>query len=258
MTYIDAHCHLADPCFDGKLDQVMAHARQVKIHHFIQGGVGPEDWQRQMQLADASWLFSFGLHPWFVAEHSDSACKQALSQLEPLLKQAIALGECGIDRGPKVSKASYPRQVTCFEDQLRMAKEHDKPLVLHVVRAHGEVLKRLRACKSQWRGIVHGFAGSYDVARAYMDLGLVISVGGALTRLGYHKLKSAVSRIPKTHLVVESDAPDMAPTDWGHPLNEPASLWLVAKAVAYFQQSNAKDVLDRSRQNLCRVFNLEL
>ena len=258
MTFIDAHCHLADPRFEGKLDQVMAHARQLKIQHFIQGGVGPDDWQRQMQLADDSWLFSFGLHPWFVAKHSDAVCDDALSRLEPLLKHAVALGECGLDHGPKLAKDSYTRQSSCLERQLQMAKANDKPLVLHVVHAHGEVLKRLRANRNQWRGIVHGFAGSYEVARAYMDLGLTISVGGALTRQGYHKLKNAVSRIPKTHLVVESDAPDMAPTDWGHPINEPASLWLVAKAVAYFQQTKPRDVLIQSRQNLCRVFNLEL
>lgn len=257
-TFIDAHCHLADVRFDQNRQEVLDRAREMDIHHFIQGGVNPSDWRRQITLNDGSWLLCFGLHPYYVAEQSKEACEKDLEELESLLPQALALGECGLDYSNKTPTASYDLQRYVFEKQLHMAKAHDKPLILHVVRAHGKALNLLKSVSSSWRGIVHGFNGSVEVARAYMDLGFSLSIGGALTRKGHNKLKDAVSHIPLDQLVVESDAPDMAPTDWGHPLNEPASLWVNAKAIGYFHLMSAEDVLLQSRRNLCRIFDLEL
>lgn len=256
-VFIDAHCHLADPRFDGFRDSVLARAKAAGIAFFIQGGVGPDDWQRQRRLSDGSWFLSFGLHPWFVAQHDEAMCREALRLLPEYLPEGIGLGECGLDYGPNQPKASYQRQQSFFSQQLELAKQWDKPLILHAVRSHGEMLARIREVNRHWRGIVHGFTGSYEVAKAYLELGFSISVGGGITRKGYQKLKNAVSRIPMNRLVVESDAPDMAPTDWEHPLNEPSSLWLTAEAIGRYQNLPSQEVLSQSRRNLCRIFDLE-
>ena len=256
--FVDAHCHLADPRFDPIRDAVLERARAAEIGYFVQGGVGPEDWARQMRMASANWFLAFGLHPWFVADHDDAACEAALASLRDLLPRAVALGELGLDRGPRCDPASLPRQRHFFERQLVLARELDKPLVLHVVRAHGEVIAMLRRLGGTWRGLVHAFTGSLEIARDYLDLGLYLSIGGALTRPGYKKLKNAVSDIPLDRLVVESDAPDMAPHGFDRGLNEPCGLWPVAEALGERTNREAREVLRQSAVNLDRIFALEL
>lgn len=257
-NFIDAHCHLADPRFDGQREAVMERAKSKGIQYFLQGGIGPEDWDRQVQLNDGSWLVCFGLHPWFVNENDETTCETACAQLKLSLGDAVALGECGLDFGPRMAKESYSRQIYYLEQQLLLARNLNKPIVLHAVRCHGPMLRILKEHGGEWRGIVHGFSGSFEVAREFLALGLDISLGPALSRGGYQKVKDAVSRIPLERLVVESDAPDMAPTGWDLPLNEPSSLWQTANAIAAFHQTTAEDVLSQSRHNLCRTFELEI
>jgi len=219
--------------------------------------VDPADWRRQLELGGPGWLPCFGLHPWFVARAEEAACEAALAELVEMLPRAIALGELGLDHGPRTEKASYARQRRYFERQLDLARERDMAIVLHVVRAHGEVLDILAEHGHEWRGMVHAFSGSAEVAARYIRLGLTISVGGAVTRPGYLKLKNAIGHIPLTHLVVESDAPDAAPTGADGDLNEPLAIFHVARSLAELQQIPASQLLAASQENLCRVFRLE-
>ena len=258
MTYIDAHCHLADPRFDGIRQEVLTRARQAGISGFMQGGVDPDDWQRQETLNDGSWFTCFGLHPWFVAASDESACAAAFGQLKQQLGGAVALGELGLDKGPRCDPGSYDRQEKWFTAQLQLAAERDLPLVLHVVRAHGPVLAILNRQTRQWRGMVHGFTGSAEVARAYLELGLCLSIGGAVVRSGYKKLKQAVASIPFERILVESDAPDMAPDAYDRPHNEPESLLLVAQRIGELTHRSADAVLATGSENVRRIFDLEL
>ena len=251
---IDAHCHLADPRLDGMRADLLARAHRAGISAFLQGGVDPEDWARQRRLAGPGWQLCFGLHPWFVAEADGAQCERALAQLETLLPEATALGELGLDHAPRFSRHSYSRQAHFFQAQLTLAVNLAKPLVLHVVRAHPDALRTLSKTADTWRGIVHGFTGSYEIARDYQGLGLLISIGPAVLRPGFKKVKAALSRIPLDGLVVESDAPDGPPHVAGRPFNEPDVLWRVAEVVAAAHDCDAATVLQASRTNLLRAF----
>jgi len=256
--YADAHCHLADPRFDKLRPEMLERAQAAQIKIFLQGGVDPADWRRQDELAGSGWYRCYGLHPWFVNEADEQTCDAALKDLEGRLRDATALGELGLDRGPRLDPMAYPRQIDMFEKQLHLAIRHDKPLVLHVVRAHAQALTILASFKRPWRGIVHGFNASFEVGSAYLDMGLGLSVGGALTRPGYKKLKNAIGRFPMERILVESDAPDMAPATYGRCFNEPESVWLVASALGKLTNQAAESVLAQSSDNLRRIFALEL
>ncbi len=256
--FVDAHCHLADPRLDGQREALLARAHAARIGFFIQGGVDPGDWARQRELADKRWLACFGIHPWFVAQSTSEALEKALALLPRFLPEAFALGELGLDFHPRFSPDTHQTQIRYFGRQLEMALAWEKPLILHLVRSHGEALSLLKPLRgSGLRGLVHGFTGGYEVAREYLDLGLLISVGGALTRKGYRKLKQAVSRIPLEQLVIESDAPDMMPHGRSGPFNEPSFLWDTARAVAEIKGRSAETVLALARQNLGRHFGWE-
>lgn len=262
-SYVDAHCHLADPRFDG-IDDVMERSLKAGVSRWIQGGVDPQDWDRQLELRrrfGGGVLPVFGLHPWWVIEHFlDIEIETAFERLESQLHLAVALGELGLDFGPR-SKGpeDRERQTQVFREQLKLADRFSKPIVLHIVRAHEEAIKVLQEHRvgpgvGSNRGIVHSFSGDESAAAAYVQLGLGLSISGAVTKKGYTALKKAVKTIPGECLVIETDAPDQAPE--ASKLNEPSSLIRVAQAVGAIRDESAETILKRSTENLERIFKL--
>lgn len=255
--FADAHCHLLDPRLDTSRSQVLARAKSAGIGIFVQGGVDPQDWQRQLERAQPGFFSTFGLHPWFVAQTADEVCDQALERLAEFLPKGVALGELGLDYLPRFERSSHPRQRRIFAAQLEMAKAHACPVVLHIVRAHGDALQLLRSHALQAGGLVHGFAASYEIGRQYLDLGYTLSIGTGLLQAGYRKLKDAVARLPLDRLVVESDAPDGSVPQTDRAYNEPTAILAVAAAIANLHGTTPAAVLEQSTRRVCDIFSLE-
>jgi TatD DNase family protein len=254
--WIDTHSHIADPRLDQSREQIMAEAKDRGIGFFLQGGVGPEDWNRQMELAKTYPLgLCFGVHPYFVASHEDEECEQALDYLATLIHKAMALGELGLDFRPHIMKESRERQISVFEDQLAIAETAHKPLVLHIVQAHEDALKVFRMWGVPKRkGIVHSFNGSWNKAQDFLNLGLALSVGGPLVRSDNQKLKQTVKECPLEFLLLETDSPDQPPEALKGQLNSPSTLWMVAEEVARLKGMTAHEILDISTSNFRRIF----
>ena len=260
-AWIDSHSHLADPRLDQRREAMIKSARDQGIAYFLQGGVGPEDWQRQKELNQKYpeiWL-CFGLHPYWIAEHNEDDCELALNQLakEISSSQVYALGELGLDFRPHIMKESRSRQIEYFELQLELAEVSNKPIVLHLVQAYDEAQRifQMRSLPSQ-RGLVHSFNGSVKQAEAYLSHDLYLSVGGPLLRADNLKLRQAVQEIPMTSLLLETDSPDQPPPELQEQYNEPQTLILVAKKVAEIKKMDFREVLDRSSQNLRKLLSI--
>lgn len=260
--FIDAHSHLTDPRSEPYLAAWIAKARELNIHEFIQGGVEPAEWKRQKELAQRypGIHCCFGLHPYFVAAHTTAENEQALDQLARELKHAVALGELGLDfrdqflgDGPDEQKA---KQIYFLEQQLELGAFSQKPFVFHFVHAFEESVRVLEMYEGPLRGLVHSFNGSFEKARAYLNLGLTLSVGGPLAREKNRKLHDAVKKIPMEFLVIETDSPDQSPDVFKGHLNPPESLWTVAHMVSELKGLSPEEVLDRSSQNLRKLFSL--
>ncbi|MBC7692000.1 MAG: TatD family hydrolase [Methylotenera sp.] len=278
VGHIDAHCHLADQRLDAKRDQIIQRAGLAGISHFIQGGVGPEDWERQLALVTrypGKISTTFGLHPWWISSHSALECEEGFEKLLSWLKRyrPRGLGELGLDHSPRqLNSGGGPaeteaRQTEYFERQLKLASAEKLPLVLHIVHAHPQAQSILesfgRAEIRALGGIVHSFSGDLQAARNYFDFGLKISISGSvITRKSgkaFEKLKQAVVSLPLESLVIETDSPDQPPADWGGTesparLNEPVTLLQVAAAIGRFKAVSSEAVLKRSRVNLEAVF----
>ncbi len=259
--YVDSHCHLADQRIDAEL--WISKAKQLGIGLYLQGGVGPEDWQRQLELADkfSGVIPCFGLHPYFVAEHNEAEIELALDQLARAIKQARAVGEMGLDLRPHIAKNSQDLQTHAFISQIELALMIGKPMVLHVVQAFDETQNIF----SHWlpvfesgsalRGIVHSFNGSWPQAQSYMMHGFGLSVGGPLLRPQNQKLKQAVAATPLDFLFLETDAPDQPPPQFSGQHNPAQSLLFVAEEVAKLKNISTQQVLDICSQNLRRLLS---
>jgi TatD DNase family protein len=261
--YIDSHSHLADPRFDSEGDHVrqgvINRALKKSISFFLQAGVGPEDWDRQKQLQKKIPQLGlvYGLHPYWVAAHTDQECEEALDQLALILKDSLALGETGLDLRAEYVKSSFTRQIDCFEKQLEMARVARKAVVLHLVRAFSEVKKIffIHGPPSH-SGFVHSFSGDYEQAQFYLDQGLLLSFGGPLTRQSHQRLREVFAKVPLDRILLETDSPDQKPQDFCAELNEPSTLWQVAELAAKIKGISTEEILDISSRNLRKLLSL--
>lgn len=253
MWTVDAHCHLTDPRIFRDADFIIREMREKNIRGFLLGGVDPEDWSRQRQLAvrwpDVVWT-SAGLHPYFVAKSKPPELDIAFAELSQLCRETpaniSALGEIGLDFRSSHLEAGPEHQIFWFEKQLQLAHETSKPVILHVVRAQDPALKIL--AKHPVRGMVHAFNSKESIARKYLDLGLYLSIGSALLFERAEPLREAVRSAPLDRLLIESDAPDQAPP--GQTSHDSSTVWLVAAKMAEVRGVTAEQIVEKTRQNL--------
>jgi len=256
--YIDAHCHLDLPPFDDDRDAVLVQGYKDGISGYLLAGVDPEGWRRQRAMASrypgVQW--TAGLHPVRAAEMEPEARRRALDGLPACFEgkgAAVGVGETGLDRR-FAAPETLPGQEIAFRAQLALARSGNRPVVLHVVAAHGHTLDVLRRDGLPAAGgLVHSYSGSAELVSEYVSLGLSISFSGNVLRPGAKKLRRAVSVVPEAHLLVETDAPDQAPAGRGV-RNTPSTLIEVGRCLADVRGGTADDILNRSRQNLERIF----
>ncbi len=257
-SYSDSHSHLSDPRLETEVESMLARAKARGITQFLQGGVGPEDWERQKNLKSRhpEIRLCFGLHPYWVADHTDVECEQGLDLLAREIPKAEALGELGLDLRPQIVKDSISRQIQIFEDQLQLAEMAKKPIVLHLVRAFSEAKQifDLHGVPSRG-GMVHSFNGSAHEAESYLARGLHLSIGGPVCRPDNQRLHQAVQILPFENLLVETDSPDQPPPRLAGQHNEPLSLWDVAEMIAKIKKSSPEEILDISSRNLEKLLD---
>lgn len=225
--WIDTHCHLDAPEFAADVVAVRARAREHGVTHCVLPAVQVRDFERVRALAHQFGdSYALGIHPLYVQDAAD----EDLARLDAALAQhredphLVAVGEIGLDYFvPALCEAPLrARQEHFYVAQLRLARKHGLPVILHVRRSADMLLKGLRAVANgaapgtgaggpPWRGIAHAFNGSLQQAQAFIDLGFKLGFGGALTYERASHLRRLATELPLEAIVLETDAPDMPP-----------------------------------------------
>lgn len=245
MSHIDSHCHLDAPEFDVDRPEVAQRAIAAGVETLILPGVRIEDAEGPLlELPGMQVLKAVGLHPFF--DHPPDA----LMRLERVLRRGgvVALGEIGLDR-------RHPTEPHLLEAQLELGIDFDLPLILHVVHAHEPVLELLQE-RPQLRGVVHAFAGSWELAQRYLSLGFKLGFGGLVTRLDARKLHKTVANCPADGFVLETDSPDLPVFAKLGQRNEPSELVAVADAVSKLRDCSREEVLTCSDGTAQALFRL--
>ncbi|APX93118.1 hydrolase TatD [Halomonas sp. 1513] len=248
---IDAHCHLDFPDFDADREAVFARARAAGVAAFVVPGTTRARWPDVLVLGrrdDVS--VCLGLHPYFIDQHGGDDL-QALDDALAANPQVVAVGECGIDAR---FGESWDAQWPLFDAQVRLAKRHGLPLVIHCVRANDRLAKRLRQLAPPDGGLIHGFAGSPEQALAFIELGFVVGLGGALTHPRAKRLQRAVAALPDEGYVLETDSPDMPLASHRGERNEPARVAEVCRQVAALRGEDVEQVAAASSATAQRLF----
>jgi TatD DNase family protein len=253
MQLIDTHCHLDVEEFDPDRDQVLAAARAAGLVGIVIPAIYATAWPRLLHLcASAADLYpALGLHPVYLDRHrpADIAdLERAIAEAKPL-----AVGEIGLDfYRPELDPA---RQLVLFEAQLGLAKASGLPVLLHVRKAHDQVLaalKRVRVCG----GIAHAFNGSLQQAQHYLELGFRLGFGGMLTFERSLKLRPLARALPIEAIVLETDAPDLTVAAHRGERNSPAYLPDVLDALAEVRDADPAEIAAQTTRNARDVLGL--
>lgn len=219
MQWIDTHCHLDAAEFDPDRPWVHEQARAAGVVHCVLPAVDVGNWASVRQLAHTlGHSYCLGIHPLYVPGAAPDALAQLAAQLQAHRGDArlVAVGEIGLDFFvPALQQpALRHQQEWLYREQLRLARAHDLPVVLHVRRSADRLLKYLREVGQggyRWRGIAHAFNGSSAQAQAFVALGFKLGFGGAVTFERALQLRRLVRSLPLEAIVLETDAPDIPP-----------------------------------------------
>lgn len=257
MPLIDTHCHLDLEEHFLQFGVALAKAKAAGVDKIILPGVIQSGWERLMALSNRQQgvYGAPGLHPLYLLHHHP----QHLEELEALTTKGgpdrpVAIGEIGLDY--YVQTANRPAQQQLFEQQLEIADAAQLPVLLHVRKAHDQVLATLRRKHFPHGGIVHAFNGSYQQACHYIKLGFGIGICGTITYDRSKKIRKVAEQLPKESLVLETDAPDIPPANHRWENNHPEYLPLILDALAALRQEPKEVVADYTSTNARRIFGL--
>ncbi|SFN69532.1 TatD DNase family protein [Formivibrio citricus] len=249
---IDTHCHLDAPEFAADRAAVAERARAAGVGAIVNPSIAARTFADTVAVREAfGCLPAFGMHPMYLAEHRD----EHLDLLRETLvrQQAVAVGEIGLDFF--VPGLDAERQIALLDAQLRIARELDLPVLLHVRRAVDAVLKCLRRQRVRG-GIAHAFNGSAQQAQAFIDLGFKLGFGGAMTYPRALNLRRLAADLPLESIVLETDAPDMPPEWLNRGRNEPAELPRIARLLADLRGLPFEEVVAATTANALSVLNI--
>lgn len=255
MQLIDTHAHLTDGRFQGDLPQVLTRAEEAGISAIINVGFDLASSQAAMALAKLypRMYTAVGIHP----HDAQKATCGALQTIRSLAGQgsAVAIGEIGLDYHYNHSSASA--QIEAFRQQLRLARELALPVIVHDRDAHEEVLAILRQeAAGVVTGVMHCFSGNADYALRCVDLGFYISLAGPVTFKNAGDLPAVAKVVPTERLVLETDAPYLAPVPYRGQRNEPAYVRAVAQKIAEIREMPLTELANATTANAIKLFDL--
>lgn len=247
---IDTHIHLDAAQFDADRPQLIEAARAAGVAGFVLPAVERANFTavEALAAANADMCCALGIHPLYVMQ----ARMEDVDVLDERLGEgaALALGEIGLDHF--VTDVDPGRQQEFFKAQLRLARKHERPVILHVRRAVDAVLKELRRLPV-CGGIAHAFNGSRQQADILIGLGFKLGFGGAMTFSGSTRIRTLAATLPLESIVLETDAPDIPP-EWAQGgRNEPANLARYAAILAELRGIDVAEVIATTGRNALEV-----
>jgi TatD DNase family protein len=254
---IDTHAHLQMPEFADRWPAVLDDAEQAGVEYVVVIGFDLESSKRAVAMAEQNGklLAAVGVHPHDASSMDDSVCEE-LRRIARHPK-VVAVGETGLDFYRNLSPRE--KQVEAFEAQLALAEQLKLPIIIHDRDAHGPVTEILsERAKKLVGGVLHCFSGDAKLAEAAMEWGFYISIAGPLTYSNARNLRSVVERVPIERMVIETDAPYLAPQPKRGKTNEPAYVRFVAEELARIKGLSFGDVDRITTLNAKRLFGLPL
>ncbi len=254
--FVDSHCHLDMlklERHDGSLARALDAARARGVEHFLCVSVETEKFGDLCAIADqhADVSLSIGVHPCHTDAHAPSVTELLKLAQHP---RVVAIGETGLDYFHDAS--TREQQQALFSTHIEVARQTAKPLIIHTRSSRDDVLAQMRREGAE-RAVMHCFTEDWATAEAALDLGYYISISGIVTFNKALELKEVAKRIPLDRLLIETDAPYLAPTPNRGKPNEPAYLPDTAAHIAELRGLSVEALAEATTENFKRLFGLK-
>lgn len=253
MEWIDTHCHIDHKQFNMDRQAVIENARKNGMAAMIIPAITfvSNHTVRQEPLLAQEWIYyAVGVHPNHV--EPDLTREKLKAQVD---SRTVAIGEIGLDYFRTREPEKQMLQQQMFQMQIELAAELDLPMILHVRDAWDSALEILKSYRRTFSGAAHCFAGTWEQAQEFMELGFALGIGGVITR-GNTDLTETVGKAPAEMLLLETDAPFLAPKGCKG-RNTPENIPIIAEAIANIRGENVKNIMLTTTENARRIFRLK-
>jgi TatD DNase family protein len=263
--WIDTHCHLDASEFGEDAGGVALRSASRGVSCIVIPAIETGNFSAVSALAHEhpNCTYALGIHPLFVPRAHEGDLAVLRNAVADVIDDPrfVAIGEIGLDFFvPRMSDSPLREKQEYFlSEQLKIARDFDLPILLHVRRSQDMVLKHLRRIAVR-RGIAHAFNGSFQQAQTYIDLGFKLGFGGAMTFTRALQIRRLATELPLESIVLETDAPDISPA-WVHPArNSPEELPRIGETLAELRKMEAAQIArittDNARAALPRLMAL--
>lgn len=254
-AWFDTHSHLNDEQLYCEWEAVVARARLAGVTQITIPGYDRASSERALELAgrEEGLYAAVGFHPTEVRTVTEEDYEQLASWAR--LPQVVAIGEIGLDY--HWDRTTPEEQAAALRRQIQLAREVKLPIIIHDREAHADLLTILKEERAQEvGGIMHCFSGSWEMAKECMKLNFMISLGGPVTFKNAKRPKEIAVQVPLDYLLVETDAPYLAPEPYRGKRNEPAYVVHVGEKIAQLRGMEGEALGEVTRQNAERLFRL--
>jgi TatD DNase family protein len=253
--YVDSHCHLDFPELAAELPARLAAMAAAQVTHALCISVNLPDWPRvhALALAHPNLYASVGVHPDYEDTPEPSVDELVALAASPKI---VAIGETGLDYYRLTGDLEWQRRR--FRTHIRAARAAQRPLVIHTRSAAADTLALMRDERAgEAGGVMHCFTETWDVAAAALELGFHISFSGIVTFKNATALKDVAQRVPLDRMLIETDAPYLAPVPHRGKRNEPAYVPHVAAEIARLRGLPVAAVAQATSANFFRLFRID-
>lgn len=251
MRFFDTHTHLDYLSEDLKLSipQLIENANAQNVERMLIVSVFTENFAKVTACAKQmpnNLVYGLGLHPLYIQQHKTSDLDYLESLLTRQDPQCTAIAEIGLERAVEslCSPELWQKQCEFLETQLAFAKRFNLPVNLHSRRSHDQLSVFLKKAKLTNTGVIHGFAGSYEQAKRFVDLGYKIGVGGTITYARANKTREAIRKLPLESLLLETDSPDMPVFGFQGEPNRPERLAVTFQILCELRNEPAQEIAE--------------
>ena len=251
----ETHAHYDDEQFNDDRDELIRGLLDGDICKIINVGASVEGTKASVLLAETydEVYAAVGVHPSEVGELDEEMFSWLREQTKH--PKVIAVGEIGLDYYWEKEQAVRKRQQYWFDRQLSLARECQLPVIIHSRDAAEDTLQVMRnAHAEKLRGVIHCYSYSPELAREFVQMGYYIGVGGVVTFKNAKKLKETVMQIPMERILLETDAPYLAPEPYRGKRNDSGKLMFVAQAIARLRGISVEEVITFTRKNAEQLF----
>jgi TatD DNase family protein len=256
MQLIDTHVHINFDVFQGQLDSLRKRWQEAGIVHLVHSCVEPKEFQGIQSLADRfpELSFAVGLHP-LDADLWTQDTAQTIESLAKSDRRVVAIGETGLDFF-KAEDREW--QIQVLEEQLKIARRLDKPVIIHCRDAALALRETLEKFQGTIKGVMHCWGGDVAETQWFLDLGFYISFSGIVTFKNANQVRESAKIVPDDRLLVETDCPFLAPVPQRGKTNEPSYVRYVAEHLAGLRGVSLETLAQQTTTNACRLFGLQL